>query len=74
MDKDMKEMLTDFEEAAYRHAYAGSYDPVTCNLIEIEYVEVKAKLYSAIEGLEEDLETALEEIDNMTDEKRRWEN
>ena len=73
MDKDMKELLKDFEEGCYRNARAGSYDPVTCNLIEIEFVEVKAKLYSTIGELQEELEKALEEIDNMTDEKRRWE-
>jgi hypothetical protein len=49
-------------------------DPVTCNLIEIRGCEVKAKLCEAIVGLEEDLETVLERLDNITDEERRWEN
>ena len=70
MEKDMKELLKDFEEACYRHAYAGSLHPVDAHLVEIGYGEVKFQLYTGIEELESRLEIATAKIDDMVEAER----
>jgi hypothetical protein len=65
MDKAIKKHLTDFENAGYRKAYAGSLHPIDAELVKIGFSETKHQLYAAIEDLEIRLDNALQDLEDM---------